>query len=181
MLNDLHVPVPPAIVLRIARIAAFATRTLLGALLIAMMLLNVANAVCRYLFSVVLIGADELLVFAMIWMVMIGMILVTINRQHIALDFLANRLAQRPRIALTMFHHLVIAVGAAYAAVQSLEFTRRVAAVGQTSMAIGFPMVFAHSALVVGFAATALVAAVLVVSGGIELVVSHGVTKTKLT
>ena len=70
MLNDLHVPVPPAIVLRIARIAAFATRTLLGALLIAMMLLNVANAVCRYLFSVVLIGADELLVFAMIWMVM---------------------------------------------------------------------------------------------------------------
>ena len=178
MLNDLHVPVPPAIVLRIARIAAFATRTLLGALLIAMMLLNVANAVCRYLFSVVLIGADELLVFAMIWMVMIGMILVTINRQHIALDFLAK---QRPRIALTMFHHLVIAVGAAYAAVQSLEFTRRVAAVGQTSMAIGFPMVFAHSALVVGFAATALVAAVLVVSGGIELVTSHGVTKTKLT
>src|SRR5438874_8318323 len=176
MLNDLHVPVPPAIVLRIARMAAFATRTLLGALLIAMMLLNVANAVCRYLFSVVLIGADELLVFAMIWMVMIGMILVTINRQHIALDFLANRLA-----ALTMFHHVVIAVGAAYAALQSLDFTRRVAAVGQTSMAIGFPMVFAHSALVVGFAATALVAAVLVVSGGIELVASHGVTKTKLT
>ena len=97
MLNDLHVPVPPAIVLRIARMAAFATRTLLGALLIAMMLLNVANAVCRYLFSVVLIGADELLVFAMIWMVMIGMILVTINRQHIALDFLANRLAQHAR------------------------------------------------------------------------------------
>ena len=80
-----------------------------------------------------------------------------------------------------MFHHLIIAIGAAYAAVQSLEFARRVAAIGQTSMAIGFPMVFAHSALVVGFAGTALVAAVLVVSGGTELVTSHGVTKTKLT
>jgi hypothetical protein len=49
-----------------------------------------------------------------------------------------------------MLHHLIIAIGAAYAAVQSLEFARRVAIIGQTSMAIGFPMVFAHSALVVG-------------------------------
>src|SRR5713101_8178129 len=160
MPNDLHAPAPPALALRIARIAAFATRALLGTLLIGMMLLNVANAVCRYLFSVVLIGADELLVFAMIWMVMIGMILVTIDRRHIALDFLANRLAPRPRSALTMFHHLIIAIGAAYAAFQSL--------------------VFAHLALVVGFAGTALVAAVLVVSGGTELVTSRHVTKTKL-
>jgi len=180
MPNDLHVPAPPALALRIARIAAFATRALLGTILIGMVLLNVANAVCRYLFGVLLIGADELLVFAMIWMVMIGMILVTIDRRHIALDFFANRLAPRPRIALTMFHHLIIAIGGAYAAVQSLEFTRRVATVGQTSMAISFPMVFAHSALVVGFAGTALVAAVLVVGGGTELVTSHHATKTKL-
>src|SRR5258707_15806529 len=129
MPNDLDVPVSPAIALRIARIVAFATRALLGTLLIGMVLLNVANAVCRYLFSVVLIGADELLVFAMIWMVMIGMILVTIDRRHIALDFLANRLAPRPRLALTIFHHLIIAIGAAYA-FQSLEFARRVAAIG---------------------------------------------------
>src|SRR5260370_28028172 len=114
MLNDLHVPAPPALALRIARIAAFATRALLGTLLIGMMLLNVANAVCRYLFSVVLIGADELLVFPMIWMVMIGMILVTIDRRHIALDFLAYRLTPRARISLTMFHHLLVALGAAY-------------------------------------------------------------------
>ena len=180
MPDELHVPAPPALALRIARIAAVATRALLGTLLIGMVLLNVANAACRYLFSVVLIGADELLVFAMIWMVMIGMILVTIDRRHIALDFLANRLAPRPRIALTMFHHLIIAIGATYAAIQSLEFARRVATIGQTSMAIGFPMVFAHSALVVGFAGTALVAAVLVVSGGTELVTSQQATKTKL-
>ena len=51
-----------------------------------MVLLNVANSACRYLLSVVLIGADELLVFAIIWMVTIGMILVTIDRRHIALD-----------------------------------------------------------------------------------------------
>jgi TRAP-type C4-dicarboxylate transport system permease small subunit len=180
MPNDLHVSAPPDITLRLARIAAFAARVLLGTLLIGMVLLNVANAVCRYLFSVVLTGADELLIFAMIWMVMIGMILVTIDRRHIALDFLANLLAPRPRIALTMLHHLIIAIGAAYAAVQCLDFAQRVAIIGQTSMALGFPMVFAHSALVVGFAGTALVAAVLVVSGGAELVSSQLATKTKL-
>ena len=180
MPDHLHVSAPPALALRVARIATRAARALLGTLLIGMVLLNVANAACRYLFSVVLIGADELLVFGMIWMVMIGMILVTIDRRHIALDFLVNRLAPRPRIALTMFHYLVIALGAAYAAVQSVEFTRRVASIGQTSMAIGFPMVFAHSALVVGFAGTALVAAVLLVSGGIELATSHHAAKAKL-
>src|SRR5258708_36511038 len=99
MLNDLHVPAPPALALRIARIAAFATRALLGTLLISMVLLNVATAVCRYLFSVVLIGADELLVFAMIWMVMIGMILGTFDPRHSALDFLPTRLPPRPRLA----------------------------------------------------------------------------------
>ena len=126
------------------------------------------------------IWTEEMARFLFIWMVMIGMILVTIDRRHIALDFLVNRLAPRPRIALTMFHHLIIAIGAAYAAVQSLEFAQRVAMIGQTSMAIGFPMVFAHSALVVGFAATALVAAVLVVSGGTELVSLRRATKAEL-
>jgi TRAP-type transport system small permease protein len=154
---------------RIARIVAAATRWLLGALLLGMVLLNVANAMCRYLFSIVFIGADELLVYAMIWMVMIGMILVTIDDRHIALDFLVNRLSRRPRRALLMLHHTVIAAGCAYAAVQSFEFTERVAAIGQTSMALGFPMVFPHSALVVGFAGTALIAALLVIGDGTAL------------
>jgi len=154
---------------RIARIVAAATRWLLGAVLLGMVLLNVANAMCRYLFSIVLIGADEVLVYAMIWTVMIGMILVTIDDRHIALDFLVNRLSQRPRRALLMLHHIVIAAGCTYATVQSLEFTMRVAAIGQTSMALGFPMVYPHSALVVGFAGTALVAALLVIGDGMAL------------
>ncbi len=177
MPDDLDPPAPPAFARRIAQVAAAATRTLLGLILLAMVLLNVANAVARYLFSVVLIGADEVLVYSMVWMVMIGMILVTVDQRHIALDFLVNRLSGRPRIALTMFHHLVIAVGASYAAVQCVEFTKRVAAIGQTSMALGFPMAFAHAALVVGFAGTALVAVLLVVSGGAEFLAARSDVK----
>ena len=41
-----------------------AVRVLLGLLLLGMVALNVANAICRYVFGIVLIGADEVLVFA---------------------------------------------------------------------------------------------------------------------
>jgi TRAP-type transport system small permease protein len=180
MPDDLKAPEALAAAPRIARSLYHAARYLLGALLLGMVLLNVANAVCRYLFSFVLIGADELLVYAMIWIVMIGMILVTIDGRHIALDLLMNRLAPRPRIALTMLHHLIIMIGCSYAAVQCLEFTKRVAAIGQTSMALGFPMAFPHSALVVGFAGTALVTALLVLSDGAQLVVPRGGAKNSL-
>jgi TRAP-type C4-dicarboxylate transport system permease small subunit len=177
MPDDVNAPATLAAAQKIARGLAAAARNLLGVLLLGMVLLNVANAACRYLFGLVLIGADELLVYAMIWIVMIGMILVTIDRRHIALDLLVNRLRPRARIALALLHHVVMTAGCAYAAVQCLEFTKRVAAVGQTSMALGFPMVYPHSALVVGFAGTALVAALLVVSDAAELIYARADTK----
>jgi TRAP-type C4-dicarboxylate transport system permease small subunit len=52
----------------------------------------------------------------------------------------------------------------AYAAVQSFGFIQRVTATGQTSMALGMPMLIPHSALLVGFAGTAVIAAMIVVS-----------------
>jgi TRAP-type C4-dicarboxylate transport system permease small subunit len=166
---DADAPDQPASRPWISRTAAAATRTVLGLLLLAMVLLNVLNAVFRYLFGLVLIGADELLVFAMIWMVMIGMILATVDRRHIALDFLPARLPPRARLALAMLHNSILVVAAGYASVQCFEFARRVAAIGQTSMALGFSMAIPHSALVVGFAGTALAAALLVIGDGAEL------------
>jgi TRAP-type C4-dicarboxylate transport system permease small subunit len=162
-----------ATTLRLPGIAASATRTFLGLLLLAMVVLNVLNAVFRYLFGLVLIGADELLVFAMIWMVMIGIILATVERRHIALDFLISRLPPRAGLVLAMLHNSILVVAGGYASVQCFEFTRRVAAIGQTSMALGLPMAIPHSALVVGFAGTAIAAALLVISDGAELLGSH--------
>jgi TRAP-type C4-dicarboxylate transport system permease small subunit len=178
--DDLSVAVSTGRAPRIARIVESTARTLLGLLLICMVLVNVVNAVCRYLFSAVIVGADEVLVYAMVWMVMTGMILVTIDQRHIALEFLVNRLRSRARVALVMVHNVIIAVGGTYMAVQCLEFTKGVRAIGQTSMALGLPMVFAHSALVVGFAGVALVAALLVISAGAELISSRSSAETKL-
>ena len=58
------------------------------------MLLNVANAIARAT-GIVVIGVDEVLVFGMIWMVMLGMLLVTAERSHIALEIAERRAPDR--------------------------------------------------------------------------------------
>ena len=154
---------------RFAHTIASAVRVLLGLLLLGMVALNVANAICRYVFGVVLTGADEVLVFSMIWMVMVGMILATVDRRHIALDFLVTRAGPRQRAALTILHHAVLTGACAYAAIYCWAFVARVAAIGQTSMALGLPMAIPHFALVVGFGGTTIVAALLLASDVAEL------------
>ncbi len=147
----------------LARAALSAARMLLGIVLIGLVLLNVANAVARAIGTVV-IGVDELLVFGMIWMVMIGMMLVTADRSHIALEILTARVGPRARCMLSIATHSVMIAACAYAAVQSFGFIQRVTASGQTSMALGMPMLIPHSALLVGFGGTAIIAAMILVS-----------------
>ena len=96
---------------------------------------------------------------------MLGMMLVTADRSHIALELLTS--ARRPAHGAACCRsctHAVMAAACAYAAVQSFDF--RAAAsprLGQTSMALGMPMLIPHSALVVGFGGTAIIALMLLV------------------
>jgi TRAP-type C4-dicarboxylate transport system permease small subunit len=147
-----------------------AARVLLGLILLAMVVLNVANAVSRYLLSYVVIGIDELLVFAMIWMVMIGMLLVTAERSHIALEIITGRVGPRAKAGLAVFHHAVIGVACAYAAWQSYKFVSRVIAIKQTSMALALPMFIPHGAITLGLAGTAVIAATLAWRDALRLV-----------
>ncbi|MGD9921850.1 MAG: TRAP transporter small permease [Pseudorhodoplanes sp.] len=147
----------------LARVALSAVRALLGLVLIGLVVLNVVNAVARATGRVV-IGVDEVLIYGMIWMVMIGMLLVTADRSHIALEILTARVGSRARCALSIVTHAVMMAACAYAAVQSFGFIQRVTATGQTSMALGMPMLIPHSALLIGFGGTAIIAAMIMVS-----------------
>lgn len=147
----------------LAGLALSAVRTLLGIVLIGLVLLNVVNAIARATGRVV-IGVDEVLVFGMIWMVMIGMILVTADRSHIALEILTARVGSRAVCILSIITHAVMAAACGYAAVQSFGFVQRIASSGQTSMALGMPMLIPHSALLIGFGGTAIIAAMILVS-----------------
>jgi TRAP-type transport system small permease protein len=164
MTVEVEAPMPTATASRIARVAVAAARALLGVALLVMVAINVINAVCRYVFGVVLPGADEILVFMMIWLVMIGLILVTADRRNIALDFLASRVGPRARLLLAIVQHSAMTAACAFATVQCWTFVGRVAAIGQSSMALGIPMAIPHFALVVGMAGTTIVAALLLAS-----------------
>ncbi|MFC3226783.1 TRAP transporter small permease [Marinibaculum pumilum] len=138
-------------------------RGLLGIVLLAMVLLNVANAAGRYLFAASITGADEILVFAMIFLVILGAVLALALRSHIALELLPSHLKGRSASALFVLHDLATLCIAGFAADASWQFVQRIAAINPRSMALGLPMAIPHAALLAGLAGLAALALFLLV------------------
>ncbi len=149
---------------RLALAAERVLRVLLGLILLVMVAVNVVNAAARYVAGVQWIGSDEFLVYSQVWIVMIGLAVVTAERRNLALDLLAGGGAVRLRRLRDVLTGAVTAVACGYAAWQSFGFIRRIAALDQRSMALELPMAIPHAGVFVGFVATALVAAALVVA-----------------
>lgn len=150
-----------AILMRAERRITQGLAGLLGLCLIAMVCVNVLNALGRYGGLPVLTGADELLVYAMIWIVMLGAVLATRQRAHLTIDLLPAALGARAARVLRIATTLVMATAAGFAAWQSWAFVGRIGALGQTSMGLGVPMTVPHTAILLGFAGIAGVALLL--------------------
>lgn len=141
----------------------------LGLALIALVVINVANAVGRYSGLYAMTGADELLVYGMIWIVMLGAILAARERSHLSINLLPQRLSSRGAGLLQMLIDAVTLLVAGFIAYHSFSFIERIAAIGQTSMALGVPMVIPHTAVFVGFAGIALVTGLLLIGDVMRL------------
>lgn len=146
-----------------------AVETVLGLVLIAIVLINVANAAGRYLLQAAITGTDEVMVFAMVFIVVVGAVLALVRRAHIAIDLLPTYATARLKVALYCFHDLVTLAATAYAAHASWIYVGKIARLGTKSMTLGIPMVIPHGALLLGFSAMALVAAVYLVRDGAAL------------
>ncbi|MEB8386592.1 TRAP transporter small permease [Rhodobacteraceae bacterium KMM 6894] len=133
----------------------------LGIGLIAMVVVNVVNAIGRYSGWFSFVGSDELLVYGMIWIVMLGSILAARNRDHLSVNLLPSALTGRSAAAVQILIDLVTVAVSAFIACQSLNFIERIAMLNQKSMGLGVPMVIPHSAIFVGFAGIAAVTAFL--------------------
>ena len=158
---------------RVSRVEAVLIRgvgILLGLGLVGMVLVNVANAVGRYSRQFSLVGADELLVYSMIWIVMLGAILAARQGDHLSINLLPSYLTGRAALALQVLTDAITAVVCAFVAWHSLDFVERIAALNQTSMGLGMPMVIPHAAIPTGFIGIALVTAMLAVVDGARLV-----------
>lgn len=143
----------------VLRLARAALRQILGLLLIAMVVLNVVTVAGRYLLGQTIAGSDELLVFSMVWLVFLGLTVVTADDGHLRFDVGGRRLSARLLAFRSAAIALLLAVLSAYMVMQSAEVLSLLGRINQRSMAADIPMVVPHSALLVGFALTALVAA----------------------
>jgi TRAP-type C4-dicarboxylate transport system permease small subunit len=163
-------------VMRLFRVTALVLRALLGLVLIGLVFLNVGNAVARAT-GIVVIGVDEVLVFGMIWMVMLGMLLVTAERGHINFELVTSRVGPRMQTILMVVTHVILAASCAYAAYQSSLYVGQITRLGQTSMALEMPMLIPHSAVIVGFGGTAIIAAILAIGGIRQLISGEGLVE----
>lgn len=136
---------------------------LLGLTLIAMVVINVANAIGRYSGLFALVGADELLVYGMIWVVMLGAILAARNRDHLSINLLPSAITGRLAAMLQIVIDVATVAVSVFIAWHSFVFIERIAALNQSSMGLGVPMVIPHSAIFVGFAGIAAVTAFLTI------------------
>ena len=140
----------------LATLAGRVARVALGLLLLAMVLLNVANAVSRYLLGQAIEGSDELLVFGMVWVVFLGAVFVTADRRHLSFDVLGKFLPPRLHSLIRVAGDLLMIVLLGFVALQSLDVVDRLAALNQRSMAAGIPTFIPHSAILIGFGLSAL-------------------------
>lgn len=136
---------------------ARALRVLLGLLLLAMVLLNVVNALSRYLLGQAIAGSDELLVFGMVWLVFLGAAFVTAERRQLAFDVLVRRLPLRAGAVVRLCGDLVAIGLLGFVTLQSWRVVERLAALDQRSMAAEIPTYVPHAAILFGFGLTVLI------------------------
>lgn len=125
-----------------------------------MVALNVANVIARHGLATSIRGADELLVFAMIWLVFFGAAFVSWQDRHLRFPVIFDKLSPRIR-RIVGFALSIVSLGlfgvAGFASWQVIEKLDRI---GQKSMAAGIPMTIPHSAVFLCFVAMALIAAI---------------------
>ena len=141
----------------------------LGVILLLMVALNAANAIGRYFFDRAIEGADEVLVYSMIWLVFLGAALVAQKDKHLRFDLLERILKEyRVRRVLFLVYNGMTFFVVIFVVFQSVQVIEKIGKVGQKSMALEIPMVIPHSAVLIGLLLIGGIAGVRVTSGLIE-------------
>jgi TRAP-type C4-dicarboxylate transport system permease small subunit len=134
--------------------------TLAALLLVTAIAINFANVVARYLFLASIYWADEAMVFLVIWSIFLAAVAVTYDGSHLTMDLFSARLPPRWQRVLDTVIATVCLATFAFMAWQAVTVVRTLLHNDQRSIALDMPIAVAHAALLVGFAAMALVCAI---------------------
>jgi TRAP-type C4-dicarboxylate transport system permease small subunit len=131
-----------------------------GVLVLAAVAINVANVVGRYVFDAPVSWAEEVMSYGIIWGVFIATAAITYQGNHLRMDLLVLCARGWFARALGTLTVALIVACSLFVMVQSFSIVRLYATTWETSMGARIPLVYAHTALLVGFALMALAAIV---------------------
>lgn len=136
---------------------------LLGGVLLLSVALNFMNAFMRYVVGDSIMWAEEIMVFALIFIVMLGMVIVTSRDEHLKIDILSSVAPPGVQKGLRLLSSLAMCLVCGYLALQSSAVVSLMMRLGQTSVAARLPMWIPHGFVLVAMALSSIAGALLFV------------------
>ena len=129
-----------------------------GSLLLAAIAINMANVVGRYVFATPVFWAEEVLIFMIIWGVFIAAGSLSYLGTHLTMDLLALKMKSPYRTFLGTLTVFLAVTCSTFVVTQTARILALYLRTGEASMAARVPLVYAHAAVLVGFALMGTVA-----------------------
>lgn len=126
-------------------------RVICGVLLLAAIAINVSNVIGRYVFSAPVPWAEESLIYIIVWGVFISIGSVTYQGLHLRMDLLVLSVRGPFKMFLGALTVVTMLACASFMVVQSFKIVQLYFMSGETSMGAKVPLIYPHSALLVGF------------------------------
>jgi C4-dicarboxylate transporter DctM subunit len=126
-----------------------ALRGVLGIGLMSSVLLICANSFGRYALHMPILWAEEVLGYFLVWLVYLGSILVTIERQHLKMDLLSKMLSHRAQAILDLIGAAVFSIVGGIIVYQSFS---SIGSLAHRSQVADLPMNYVHGVIPASFA-----------------------------
>jgi TRAP-type C4-dicarboxylate transport system permease small subunit len=136
------------------------TRAAAGILLISSVVINFANIIGRYFFSVSIPWAEEIMLFLMVGCVFTGCCAVAWEGRQIKMDVVISMLPAKLRDLLSLLSELVLIATAIAVTVFAWPVISQLAAFDERSQAANFPLVIPQAMVPLGYILMALLVAV---------------------
>jgi len=129
-----------------------------GSLLLAAIAINMANVIGRYVFATPVFWAEEVLTFMIVWSVYLAAGSISYLGTHVSMDLFAARMPPAYRAFLGLLTVILTVTCSAFVVTQTVRILALYIRTGEASMAARVPLVYAHSAVLVGFTLMGVVA-----------------------
>lgn len=131
-------------------------RILLTMALFTMASVLFAQVIMRYFLRAPFSWSEELTRYVLVWTAIVGVSLAVRERKNISVDFLPLVMGERSVRVFAIIAHLFVLIFSYIMISASIPLIQRLAAIGQTSPALGIPMWIVYAAIPVGFGMTFL-------------------------